>query len=263
MFAFYIVKLINNLFSKDEIFIFNQINTVYNCDNIVTPCNLLNSMFFGVVQEVKMGSVTQVVNNHNKTIISIRRVHSISFDDGIRIDDKISSPAICGMAADYLIRWKLGQPLSKAFRISLLGASLCKQSEKAKGYLEQITDLDNASIAAACNLVRYDSVYRKGTSFLGGFDYEDTDQISIQRLHDPIRIMVKRTVKFFDENKDICGEIIDCGSVFPDGYTPRVETGDCDYVTDTGIWDLRCSKKKPTGKDVMQVATYLIRRRSR
>ena len=108
-----------------------------------------------------MGSVTQVVNSHNKTIISVRCLHSISYDDGISIDG-VAVPTICGMATDYLFRWKQGQPLSTAFRISLSGASMCNQSEKANRYLEQIKDLDNASIAAACNLVCYDVAYRTG-----------------------------------------------------------------------------------------------------
>lgn len=54
------------------------------------------------------------------------------------------------------------------------------------------------------------------------------------------------------------GPIIIFGPTFEGGYSEIVSTGDGDYVTDDTIWDLKVSKKSPQTKHTLQLLMYYI-----
>ena len=73
--------------------------------------------------------------------------------------------SIIGMAVDYLSRINMGDTKEEAFKISLIGAQIIQQLDKAQKLLKKIKGLDDNSIVAACKLVGYDVCFRAGINF--------------------------------------------------------------------------------------------------
>lgn len=103
--------------------------------------------------------------------------------------------SIIGMAVDYLSRINMGDTKEEAFKISLIGAQIIQQLDKAQKLLKKIKGLDDNSIVAACKLVGYDVCFRAGINFFKPVENINPDKHTIEN----IRIMVNRTEIFIKE----------------------------------------------------------------
>ena len=190
--------------------------------------------------------------------VNISHFDETKFNDGVVLSEKENiSPAIVGLAVDYLTRYIKGDKKEKAFKISLRGASLAKlygvqnADAVAKELFLGINGLDDESIINACKLVTFDVWFRSKANALKSKDYSETnpDKETINN----VRAIVNRTVAFFDR----CGDIID-GSNFAGGYTPTISSGDGDYLSSDTLWELKVLKNKPDSKHTLQVLVYWI-----
>lgn len=156
--------------------------------------------------------------------------------------------SVQGTAVDYLTRLMCGFPAEKAFHVSIIGAMRVDDSDKAKALLETIKGLDYESIIAACKLTGYDVALRRGPQHFSGVDWISPDQTIINN----IAIMVNRSLKFLQKH----GKVKDVGFTFGDGYTSLVSSGDGDYLTSDGIWDLKTSLHEPNSAETLQILIY-------
>lgn len=167
------------------------------------------------------------------------------------------SPAIVGMVVDYLTRFMSGISVEEAFSISLTGSkcldifndSGTKEIELALGYISKIKGLDDISIVNACKLAGYDVCYRSSCE-----DYKrnglEPDEYTISN----IRIMVERALKFFSNE----GNIVKTNITFEGGYTDIISSGDADYLTPRGLWDMKVSKYDLTAEYTLQLLVYYL-----
>lgn len=166
--------------------------------------------------------------------------------------------SVVGMAVDYLTRMQLTNNPENAFSISLMGASIAERLGKrgavktAKSLLRRVRGLDAESIICACKLVTFDVWLRNPVAAFTAKPAElaNPDADTIRN----IRIMVERSMSFFDEYGPITAE----GFTFPGGYTRIVDSGDGDFLTSDTMWDFKVSKSKPTSKHTLQLLMYWI-----
>ncbi|PFR64601.1 hypothetical protein COK29_26985, partial [Bacillus cereus] len=52
--------------------------------------------------------------------------------------------------------------------------------------------------------------------------------------------------------------IVKDGFTFKGGYTPSINTGDGDFLTENTIWDFKVSKSVPTNKHTLQLLIYYL-----
>jgi len=175
-------------------------------------------------------------------------VENITVDEELRPTENIHG-SIVGTAVDYLSRLESGTDPRNAFRISLMGARLAREEDKAVSLLESVVSIDNDdTIVNACKLVGYDAVYRAGY-------YTDVD--SIEPDDDTIyniRVLVKRVLAFFDKY----GPVVKDGFTFEGGYTDIISSGDGDLLTEDTLWDLKVVKTGLTSKYTLQVLIYYL-----
>lgn len=69
-----------------------------------------------------------------------------------------------------------------------------------------------------------------------------------------IRIMVERTKSFFKIN----GPVVETGFTFPGAFTETIDSGDGDYLTRTGLWDMKVSAQGTTNKQTLQILVYYV-----
>lgn len=169
------------------------------------------------------------------------------------------SPAVIGIAVDYLIRFMEGESKEKAFGISLTGAKLSCLFGKidspkiAEELLDGINGLDDQSVINACKLVTFDAWLRNPKGAIMSKSHEEINPNS-DTIHN-IKTMVKRGVSFWKEY----GPVTVDGFTFEEkGYTRTVNTGDGDYLTSDTMWDFKVSKYKPTSKHTLQLLMYWI-----
>lgn len=197
------------------------------------------------------------------------------FDDGMDLTDFKSenrSPSAVGLAVDYLSRFIQSGDKEDAFSIPILSGRVVQEQvlrasirgskddmlrwepyrvavDRIPGYLDDVTGLDDKSIVAAFKLTAYDSIYRSGPStFVDPEELPPTNKASIEHT----RRMVERSKDFIDKY----GPAINGLDTFIGGYTEVVSYGDCDLVTDHGLWDFKCSVKPPTSKHTLQILMY-------
>lgn len=183
-----------------------------------------------------------------------------SFDDGIILNEEENiAPAVAGLAVDYLTRFIKSKNKEDSFRISLLGAHVAEEymgvknsKSVAQELLNNINGIDDFSIICACKLVTFDVWYRNTNVALRVKDYTYTnpDKKTIYN----IRVLVNRCISFLDKFGD---SIID-GFRFNGGYTPTVNSGDGDYLSEDTLWDFKVSKNNPRTRDALQVLMYWI-----
>ena len=161
-----------------------------------------------------------------------------------------SVKSIQGMAVDYLTRYIMGCPKEEAFAISLKGAELVSESNKAKILLNQINGTDDLSIKSACILVGYDVAFRRGPSYFVNVNEDIIDQSLVSNISD----MIKRSCIFLQEN----GPIVMCGFTMEEGYNDIVSSGDGDYITKTTLWDFKVSSLPLNKNQTLQLAMYYI-----
>lgn len=167
--------------------------------------------------------------------------------------------SIIGMTVDYLTRFMIGTDLTEAFKISIIDVTLATKlgfttaEKEAKKYLRGIKGLDDVSIINACKMVTFDVWYRNPMGAMLAKTAKETnpDKATI----DNIRIMVERSVKFFDKYGPIT---VDGFTFEPNGYTKTVSSGDGDFLTADTLWDFKVTKSKPTNKHTLQLLMYWI-----
>ena len=189
-------------------------------------------------------------------------------------------PTLIGLCVDYLTRFMITNDKLQSYKISLQGAHICELMKIDNAYqiasdlLEEICGLDDESIINSCKIVSFDVWYRNPIGAMASREYSDInpDKCTIEN----IRIMVKRSIAFFDEY----GPIIQDGFTFePDlgykissrlveenikelgsfgGYTATVSKGDGDFLTKDTLWDFKVSKNKPKKEHTLQLLMYWI-----
>lgn len=171
-------------------------------------------------------------------------------DDGRVLGEESISPVTMGMVVDYMTRFILSGDSKDSFRISINGATRGGFLDDATGYLEKIVGDDDESIQNACRLVWYDTIFRTGMVPPGSPEDICADAATCEN----VRIMIRRSVKFFKE----FGPVVEEGFVFPGGYSEVVNSGDGDFVTKDTLWDFKVSKNPPTKENTLQLAMYFI-----
>lgn len=160
-------------------------------------------------------------------------------------DNEYVRPDIVGLAVDYLSRMMITGDKNKAFRISLMFKRLTKyppeswECHEADRLFEHITGLDDSSIINACQLVCFDTLYRRSdkySAFLS--DYNRYSKLPYEyyiSTVENIRIMVQRCIEYFKGWNSL-----DIGF----GVHYAWLHGDGDYCADTELCDLKVSKYK-------------------
>ena len=194
------------------------------------------------------------------------------YNDGEELNENENvHGSIIGLAVDYLTRFLLGEDKERAFSISIEGAKRAKKLTVAKQLINSIKGLDDVSIVNACKLVTFDVWKRDFLRAESAKDYSETnpDNDTINN----IRILINRSLKFFDEYGPITKDgftfepvdqekprldiMIREGKSFG-GYTATVLTGDGDFLTADTMWDFKVTKRKPTSKHTLQLLMYWI-----
>lgn len=156
-------------------------------------------------------------------------------------------PYLIGLAVDYLTRFMMTKNAFKAFKISYIGASQMNEQDNALNWIDDIKGLDDTSITRACQLVNYDSMFRRGVE-PETFNCPDSNTIM------SIRMLVNRSIAFFNQ----VGEVTADGFTFGDSYTSIINTGDGDFLTDDTLWDFKVSKYPPNKDITLQLVIYFL-----
>lgn len=171
-------------------------------------------------------------------------------DENILNSEENIHASIIGMVIDYLSRINMGDTKEEAFKISLIGAQVIQQSDKAKKLLNKIKGLDDDSIIAACKLVGYDVCIRAGEEYFKPIESINPDKNTIEN----IKIMMNRMKKFIKEY----GPIKERGMTFVGGYTKTIAVGDADFMTEDTLWELKVSNYRPKSIHTLQVLVYYL-----
>lgn len=159
-------------------------------------------------------------------------------------------PQLIGLTVDYLTRLLLNPSAGakEAFKISLMGANRANKLMLAKMLVDQIHDLDDQSIAAAINLVKYDSVLRSG------FIPEDTILVPDEDTIYNVKEMVTRSLNFFEKY----GPVKLDSFTFPGGYIDKITSGDGDFLTADTLWDFKVLKANIKPQHTLQLLVYYL-----
>lgn len=172
------------------------------------------------------------------------------FNDGIELFEETINPSLMGLVVDYLTRYSNGAKVEDAFRISIMGALVARELDKATDLLNKIEGIDKKSIENACKLVGYDVCYRAGPTYFVPVESIVADDKTIEN----IRTMVNRSITFIEKY----GPITKDGFTFPGGYTAIVDTGDGDFLTEDTLWDFKVSKSEPKKEHTLQLIMYYL-----
>lgn len=213
----------------------------------------IEESFFIDKGDVRMFSVTQFIRRVGMSLPQTYTVKVQRFvKDDIQLDTDSESMWLFGLATDYLARLVFGDNPQKAFEISLKGAKNVGELNKATELLKSVnTSLDNKCIINACKLCAYDVAYRTSPALYSNVDNINPSEKTISK----IRVLVKRTVKFLKQNSKWVDYDID----FPRGYSELISKGDCDYITDEALWDLKVTNDKTAKKKICFINFTLLR----
>ncbi|MDR1264184.1 MAG: hypothetical protein LBK42_01105 [Propionibacteriaceae bacterium] len=171
-------------------------------------------------------------------------------NDPLPLHDENIHASLVGLAVDYLTRSILTHSPVKAFKISLLGASLARESNRALKKAESVVDLSAKSIVNACQLAGYDVVFRQAVPLPYPVEEIRPDTATIAH----IKTMTERSLVFFGKY----GPVVEDGFTFDGGYTSTVDAGDGDFITADTLWDFKVSVKPPTNKHTLQLLMYYL-----
>lgn len=167
--------------------------------------------------------------------------------DTLNMDENVHV-SLVGMAVDYLARIATGTDAKDAFKISLFGATIAGELNKALELLEGVDGLSDNSIVRAMKLTGYDVCFRASM-----LDYRPVDDIEPDRnTIENVRTMVLRSKRFFDEYGP---KVLD-GFTFEGGYTNVVTSGDGDFTTKDTLWDFKVSKLPYKKEHTLQLLMY-------
>jgi len=201
-----------------------------------------------------MYSVTQRIKNIKQpyggfVTPSTFQVIQLYDDIELKSEENIHS-GLVGLTVDYMTRYLITNHKEDAFSISLKGAKLINELDKAYKLLDQITGIDNNSIICACKLVGYDVCFRAGVPFFKSIDDIKPDSNTIFN----IQTMINRGLTFFEKY----GPIIKDGITFEGGYTEIVSHGDGDFLTKDTLWDFKVSKLPLKKEHTLQLLMYYL-----
>lgn len=182
--------------------------------------------------------------------INPKQLKSERLGDGIDVlnpEENINA-GLMGLAVDYMTRFMSGTSAEEAFRISLWGAPLVDEADKASGLLAGIKGLDDGSIVNAVKLVGFDVCFRAGVMGYKPVDDINPDAATVQN----VRTMVERSLHFLNEYGP---KVLD-GFTFEGGYTDTVDTGDGDFTTADTLWDFKVSKMPIKKEHTLQLLMY-------
>lgn len=157
---------------------------------------------------------------------------------------------LTGLAVDYLTRFMSGTPLEEAFKISIMGALIIGEQNKAEELMNGVKGLDDNSIINAVKLVGFDVCFRAGIIGYRPVDEIQPDDMTIDNVH----VMVKRSLEFLN----YYGPKVLDGFTFEGGYTEIISSGDGDFTTSDTLWDIKVSKDKPKKEYTLQLLMYWI-----
>ena len=204
-----------------------------------------------------MSSVTKRISQIEQPIggyVSPKLFIKIKVDSEEELNNEENiSPAVIGLAVDYLTRFMLNHSVEKAFHISLLGAMLApgNQLENAEKLCQNISGINDESVISAIKLASYDVCYRAGNLYFRSVETINPDKETIRN----VQIMVKRSLIFFSEH----GPVTLDGFKFKGAYTSTVNAGDGDFLTEKTLWDFKVSKKDTIdSKYSLQLLMYYI-----
>jgi len=202
-----------------------------------------------------MASVTQRINEIKQPrggYINPNAFTVVDMGNGgpLSIDDENVHSSLVGMAVDYLTRSIVSMNPVSAFKVSIIGAGLIGEAEKALSMAMSVLDLSADSITTACQLSGYDVCCRAGVERYRPIADIQPDGPTISH----IKTMVERSLRFFDEY----GPVVEDGITFLGGYTETVDTGDGDFITTDTLWDFKVSVSSPTNKYTLQLLMYYL-----
>lgn len=167
--------------------------------------------------------------------------------DTLNTDENVHV-SLVGMAVDYLTRIETGTDAKDAFKVSLYGATIAGELDKALGLLEGVDGLGDNSIIRAVKLTGYDVCFRASMLYYRSVDDIEPDRNTIEN----VRTMVLRSKRFFDEYGP---KVLD-GFTFKGGYTNVVTSGDGDFTTEDTLWDFKVSKLPYKKEHTLQLLMY-------
>lgn len=221
-----------------------------------------------------MASVTQRIKDVGNPghFIKMSNFEKQVLNDDVILSDNEGGvdAANIGSVVEYLTRFFLlprnenvGTRLLKAFNVSLIGAVRAQAYYGVKDATEIFMQLCKEMLVAlgdwekwvtnACKLVTFDVWYRNPFGAMMSRTYEEANPTGA--VIENIRLMVKRSVKFFHER----GPVISTGFDFaPSGYTETVHSGDGDFLTADTLWDMKVRRSNLKSEVAMQVLMYWI-----
>ncbi len=167
--------------------------------------------------------------------------------DGLNPDENVA-PSLIGLAVDYLTRVMIGDNPTKAFKVSLLGATIINDSDKAIDLISKVNGLNKESVISAVKLSGYDVIYRSSALEYKPVDTINPDEATVEN----IITMVNRSLRFFEKY----GPVVLSGFDLEGGYTEIIAKGDGDYLTSDTVWDFKVSKNSNNTIYTLQLLLY-------
>lgn len=201
-----------------------------------------------------MASILETIKNTKQPengYLNPEDFKEIYLSDELKITDSENIPlSIVGIVIDYMTRFLLIGDAKNCFRVSLTGANIIDESNKANELLGRINGLDDQSIVSACKLVGFDICFRESPSLYTPIEDINPDQQSI----DNIKAMIMRCIAFMKE----FGPIIKEGFTFEGGYTDKITSGDGDFITEGTMWDIKLSPKGIDKDNTLQLLIHYL-----
>ena len=164
-------------------------------------------------------------------------------------DREAVSPALVGLAVDYLTRVSMGEELADVFVPAQLGADILRKEKVFQQLLTQVTGTDVRSVRATIMLSTFDAAYRAGIHAYQPVAEAAIDDASVTN----VQRMVERMSVFTQQY----GPPVATGMTFEGGgYTSVVSQGDADFLFPKMLVDMKVSKRKPQGATWLQLAMY-------
>ncbi len=187
----------------------------------------------------------------NGGYLPVSLFRTIEYDDGKTIPSIPSEYAgAAGTVVDYMTRFAMTEDKQAAFSISLAGAAKVAHGADAIRLLDKVTGLNELSLCAAFELVKFDVAFRQGTAaFVPTEAKAPPKEVLLATA-----IMIQRTIAFFHayEMPVLNGFTMD------GGYSRLVSSGDGDYVTETTLLDMKCTSGNLNSRWTLQLLMYYI-----
>lgn len=155
-----------------------------------------------------------------------------------------------GTTVDYLTRAYFGTCKRKMFDMAIKGAKLVNRLSEAEALIEKVCGMDVESIEAAYKLIGFEIVYLTKKRFYS----PSRNKTCPDEVIYAIQQLGYRSEIFFET----CGRMVSCGLDLRRGYGTIVTSGDGDFLTTDGLWDLKCTKKSWSKDWGLQVLVYLL-----